>query len=396
MTKEEEISPEEVAHAKEIAEGGMVFDELIHGYHHKFNDKEATAYKDMESEMKVFYNKTNNMGDPTEQIPLDVQPKTNIHPDVCNGITLYQLRGLWANVERRCVYEGWTDWTGVPLTPKTVNLYDVRKYVVEPFTEAKRKSFVACLPSSSRYQVPRIFISAPFILPIGELVLCLEAFVQDFRTNFSDAHDEKGGGMTEHTPVWLLGFARNIWNATTYEDDPMQTPMAKVIKETGNRVMSITDKDGQYFTRAWPTFESSLAIKHGLWYIYTAHDSKHHNGAVGLISGGATSDLHAMDTSNREKHFPTSLIVECIKHNLKNVDAERVGDRKHVLNSIIGIDLDAEPSEVDDKYDVAYNDAFRAHFATSGTLKTALLLNDGSWQKNAKGLAEGKDENDKV
>merc|ERR1740124_982107 len=167
--------------------------------------------------------------------------------------------------------------------------------------------------------------------------------------------------------------------------------MAKVIKETGNRVMSITDKDGQYFTRAWPTFESSLAIKHGLWYIYTAHDSKHHNGAVGLISGGATSDLHAVDTSNREIHFPTSLIVKCItEHNLKNVLAEKEVDRIHVLNSIIGTDLDAEPPEVDDKYDVAYNNAFRAHFATPGTLKTALLLNNGSWQKMLSVLSKGK------
>ena len=123
MTKEEEISPEEIAHAKKIAEGGMVFNELIHGYHHKFNNREATAYKQMESVMDVFYNKTNNMGDPVEQIPLnvqpknkgdpvkqvplgtqpnnmgdpveqiplDVQPKTNIHPDVCLD-TLSRLR----------------------------------------------------------------------------------------------------------------------------------------------------------------------------------------------------------------------------------------------------------------------------------------------------------------
>merc|ERR1740124_295290 len=299
----------------------------------------------MESEMEVYNRKTNNMGDRVIEKHLYRKPKTDIHPDTCNGITLHQLRGLWANVERRCVTEGWKTWQGVSLTPKTVTLHDVKKYVVDPFTEAKRKSFVACLPSSGRYQVPRIVISAPFTLPIGELVLCLEAFVQDFRTNSSDVHDEKGGGMTEHTPVWLVGFARNVWDATAYEEDPMQTPMAKVIKETGNRVMSITDKDGQYFTRAWPTFESSLAIEHGLWYIYTAHDSEDHNGAVGLISGGATSDLHAVDTSDREKHFPTSLIVKCIKLNLKNVNAKEDADRKHILNSIIGTDLDAEPSE---------------------------------------------------
>ena len=47
MTKEEEINLEAVAHAKEIADGGMVFEELIHGYHHKFNNEDATAYQDI-------------------------------------------------------------------------------------------------------------------------------------------------------------------------------------------------------------------------------------------------------------------------------------------------------------------------------------------------------------
>merc|ERR1740124_1614856 len=137
-------------------------------------------------------------------------------------------------------------------------------------------------------------------------------------------------------------------------------------------------------------FEISLAMKHRLWYIYTAHDSKHHNGAVGLISGGATSDLYAIDTLNREKHFPTPLIVKCIKYNLKNVDAEKEGDCKHVLNTIIGADLDAEPPEGDDKYDRFYNNTFRAHFATSGTLQAALVLNDGSWQEMLKVMSKGK------
>ena len=136
---------------------------------------------------------------------LNVQHNTNIHPDGCNGITLYQIRGLWANVEWQCGTEGWKDWNGVPLMPETLNLKNVDKYVVKLFTKATRKSLVAYLPSSGKYQVPRIFISAPFILPIGELVLYLEAFIHYFRTNFSNAH-EKRGGMTEHTPVLANQF----------------------------------------------------------------------------------------------------------------------------------------------------------------------------------------------
>jgi len=342
----------------------------------------------MNAPVDVFYNKTNNMGDPFQKIPLNELPRTDTDPEVCHGITLRQLDGVWANVERRCEEEHWKNRNGKHLTPQTVNLHDVKKYVVMPFTEQTRQSFVATLPSTGTYQIPRIFVSASFNLPIRELIACLAAFINDFHTNFSAEHNRRGGGMTENTPVWLVGFARNQWDLPSYPDDPMETPMAKAINVAEKRVLSITDKDGQYFSRAWPAFESYLAMKHRLWYVYTANDGD--NGAVGLISGGATSDIHAVDTLTREKSFPTSLIVKCIKQDLKKVTAEKEADCKHVLNTILGMtDIDAKPPTTDSNYDASYNDNFRAHFVTPGTLQAALLLNDGSWQSMLKVMSKG-------
>jgi len=362
-------------------------------YEREYVGEESTKTVLMDSTVDAFYHKTNSNGRAIEKISLnelpikDTHPEDNmslttIDPEVYHGITLRQIRGLWANVKRRCIEEKWTsEWTKKLLSPETVNLHDVKKYVVKPLTEHTRESFVASLPSTAAYQVPRVYISAPFTLPIRELVVCLEAFVHNFRTNFTEEHDEKGGGMTPDTPVWLVGFARNQWPEKPYPEDPMQTPMANAIKVTKGRVLSITDKDGTNFTRAWPALESSLAIKNRLWYIYTAHDNAH-NGAVGLISGGATCDVYPMDTLNREKSFPTQLIVKCIKHDVKHVTAQEASDRKNILNLI------AEASEPDDKY-ASYNDAFRAHFTTPGTLQAALLLNDGSWQSMLKVMSKG-------
>ena len=109
------------------------------------------------------------------------------------------------------------------------------------------------------------------------------------------------------------------------------------------------------------------------------------------FQGGATSDNTPTKTLDREKCFPTAIIVKCIEHNVKNVSAEIESDTTHVLNKIIGgSDLYVEPPEADGEYDTSYNDSFRAHFVTPGTLQTALLQKDDSWQKMLKVMKKGK------
>jgi len=384
-----------------------LFRELEDGYHRTYRKwdscereyvgVEKTEFVRMDEPVVSRYHKTNNMGDPCETLPLVTPLNTHpeIDPAVYHGITLYQFRGVWANIERRCNREVWKDWVGKCLTPDTVNLYDVDKYVVKPYTEDGRKSFVSTLPSASSttYQVPRIFISISSNTTIKELLACLEMFVHDFRTNCSKEHEEMGGGMTEHTPVWLFCFARNRWDSIPPLDDHMQTPVA-AMKVTNHRVLSITDKDGIYFTDAWRTLEIFTALTHGSWCIYTAHghvqDDGFHRGAVGLIPGGATSDIFPVDTSNREKHFPISLISKCIKFNVEDVKAQKESDRRRVLNWIIDTTyMYAEAPESHEGYTYV-NDSFRAHFTTPGTLQTALLQKDGSWQSMLNVMSKGQ------
>jgi hypothetical protein len=70
------------------------------------------------------------------------------------GISVRQLLVVYELVKRRCAVEGWTgshlqpdgtykyDGKGTLLTPETVTLYDLNKYVIMPATEAHQCSYV--------------------------------------------------------------------------------------------------------------------------------------------------------------------------------------------------------------------------------------------------------------
>jgi hypothetical protein len=49
---------------------------------------------------------------------------------------------MYEHVQRRCVAEGRTNWAGELLTPETVTLYDLNKYVIMPATKAHQCSYV--------------------------------------------------------------------------------------------------------------------------------------------------------------------------------------------------------------------------------------------------------------
>jgi hypothetical protein len=50
---------------------------------------------------------------------------------------------MYEHVKQGCVAEGWTDRDGETLmTPETVTLYDLNKYVIMPATEADQCSYV--------------------------------------------------------------------------------------------------------------------------------------------------------------------------------------------------------------------------------------------------------------
>ena len=65
-----------------------------------------------------------------------------IDETAARGISVRQLLAMYELVKRRCVAEGWTNKAGELLTPETVTLYDLNKYVIMPATEAHQCSYV--------------------------------------------------------------------------------------------------------------------------------------------------------------------------------------------------------------------------------------------------------------
>lgn len=166
-------------------------------------------------------------------------------PVELRGITLRQLRAVYANIVERCEKEGWVNYKGERLTPETVTLYDVNKYIVLPFTKDSQASFVETLPTTGGTQDPRFFLSHWWGEPFVRTLACLEKFVEDFDWNPSD-DDARGGGMTIDTPIWICLFANNQWKLDeAITVDPKESSFTKALQIAKHRLISILDAEGE-------------------------------------------------------------------------------------------------------------------------------------------------------
>ena len=121
---------------------------------------EKEEFVDMSQPRPCSFNKADFHGKVTEIFEIKAPaPYTNSTspPVQFNGITVCQLRAVWANIARRCVPEGWTDHKNNLLKPEDVSLYDVDKYIILPFTAEKEVPFVEMLPSTAGPQPSRFF-----------------------------------------------------------------------------------------------------------------------------------------------------------------------------------------------------------------------------------------------
>ncbi len=326
-------------------------------------------------------------------------------PVEMRGVTLRQLRAIKANADRRCIEEEWVDRKGNPIKPTDVNLYDINKFIIKPFTEATQTSLVEALPSTAGTQPPRFFTSHWWGESFCHSIDCITQMVRDFQYNFSDKDEKRGGGMTEDTPIWICAFANNQWKLyQAISINPMDSSFAKAMIVACFRTLSILDKNGTVFTRIWCIEEVNLTLifakdssigNDGVWAIYTAHN--HFNdihdedrNAVGIVSGGAPYEI-GLETTDREKHFPSDLILRSINIKVESAEASQESDRIHILNSIIGNEdgLKAEPPATHPKYD-KLNDAVRGAFAASApALQSALVAGDDEWNRMLDTLSKG-------
>ncbi|GFH44319.1 hypothetical protein CTEN210_00793 [Chaetoceros tenuissimus] len=238
------------------------------------------------------------------------------------GITYRQMSAIMANVKRRCEKEGWTrevvdsepnrpSGTYIRLTPDIVNMHDIERYVIGPYTQATGRSLVESLPSTAGTQPPRFFVVHTWNEKYENTMACVKTMIHDFSSNLISVSDRRGGGMTIDTPIWIDAFA------TSNQDELQSKDVARAISVAKFRTILVLDKNGEVFSCSKSmealTYALSNSYSQVVCPIYTAfkHSYIHPNfgemsrQAIGLVEGQAPIDEnYTLNAAYRESQFP--------------------------------------------------------------------------------------------
>jgi len=95
------------------------------------------------------------------------------------GISIKQLKFIYAEIEDRCKREGWNNKNEGPLTPDKVCLYDVNNYIIKERTLEKQCSYVELIAKGP--QKPTWFVSHWWGEPVIAMIRCLEQHCKDHK-----------------------------------------------------------------------------------------------------------------------------------------------------------------------------------------------------------------------
>jgi hypothetical protein len=93
------------------------------------------------------------------------------------GISIKQLKAVYAEIEARCEVEQWTKYDGQLLTPQQCNLYDIKDRIIMKRTESKQCSYVELIATGQ--QKPTRFLSHWWGEPVIAMIRCLEQHCKD-------------------------------------------------------------------------------------------------------------------------------------------------------------------------------------------------------------------------
>ena len=103
----------------------------------------------------------------------------SIHEVELRGISIKQLRAVYAEIEARCVVEGWMSYDGQLLTPEKCNLYDIHIRIIKTRTFRKQCSYVELIATGP--QKPTRFVSHWWGEPVIAMIRCLEQQCEDLK-----------------------------------------------------------------------------------------------------------------------------------------------------------------------------------------------------------------------
>ena len=95
------------------------------------------------------------------------------------GISIKQLKTIYAEIEARCLVEAWTDFNGQLLTPEHCNLYDIKDRIIMKRTYRKKCSYIELIATEP--QKPTRYVSYWWGLPVISMIRCLDQHCSDHR-----------------------------------------------------------------------------------------------------------------------------------------------------------------------------------------------------------------------
>ena len=92
------------------------------------------------------------------------------------GMSIQQLKAVYAEIEARCLVEGWTDKDGQLFTPEKCNVYDIKDRIIMKRTESKKCSYVELITGP---QKSTRFLSHWWGEPVISVIRCLDQHCGD-------------------------------------------------------------------------------------------------------------------------------------------------------------------------------------------------------------------------
>ena len=277
------------------------------------------------------------------------------------AITMRQLHDVYRHLSRRCGYEKWRNFHKQLLTPKTVTLYDLTRYVIRPCTFKRQCAYVELV--ASHPQAPRWFVSHWWGEHIFDFVACLGTHARDRMPN------EK-----LDSTYWVCAYANNQWRLDdAISDDPGKTSFHRALTLSQGTV-AVLDRAGVIFTRIWCCYEAHVSLANAKpGYLFDVYTSLGSGRGVGLTDGMAVCDIvnsaAGVTKKMREEKFPLDLAARSIRISLEVGQASVEVDRVHILNKMAGAkDLNAPPPDSCSRFD-NLNGTLRARFAAGGLVR---------------------------
>ena len=327
-----------------------------------------------------------------------------IIPEVeLRGMSIKQLRAVYAEIGARCVVEGWIDKDGQLLTPEKCNLYDIKDRIIMKRTESKKCSYVELIATGP--QKPTRFLSHWWGESVISMIRCLEQHCIDH-------------GLSEKTSYYwicvsteqcnvMLNIVMNIlWyshfiifqlqkaditnclfilsvlfyyvlyasplinivlldnhfihrlnlmiyvrfalriqayaiNQHKIAEEMLTNPFLKTLSICEGTV-SILDAKCVVYSRLWCIFELFKSVMSGnsKFEFDVYTEIDGDKGAVGITHGFIPSDGHSNMKKDRESKFPLDRILQAANVDIKQAQASVESDRKFLLSTITGRSAD--------------------------------------------------------